>query len=188
MSTATVFVDDAVQGHLPMIGVTDGAPAEGLHRIHLTIGGPSGWLWLLIFLGPVGWIALVALAAFGSGRRFTVRLPYTHAALRHEQTQLRAAVVAGLVLAASVITWIVAMAGPSPRSNVRETLVLLLGVTAIVALIATLTFAARYSMARPGIDLDASGRWVTLSGVHPAFASACADANAAPRAAAPTRT
>ena len=24
-----------------------------------------------------------------------------------------------------------------------------------------------------GIDLDASGRWVTLSGVHPAFAAAC---------------
>jgi hypothetical protein len=187
MSTVTVFVDDAVQGHLPMIGVTDGAPAEGLHRIDLTIGSPSGWLWLLIFLGPIGWIVLLALAAFGSGRRFTVRLPSTRAALRHQQMQLRAAVAAGLVLAASVIAWIVAMAGPSPRSNVRETLVVLLGATAVAALIATLVFAVRYSWARPGIDLDASGRWVTLSGVHPAFASACADA-ARRNAPAPTRT
>ena len=44
MSTVTVFVDDAVQGHLPMVGATDGEPADGLHRIHLTIGGASGWL------------------------------------------------------------------------------------------------------------------------------------------------
>src|SRR5689334_4055712 len=114
MSTATVFVDDAVQGHLPMVGVTDGAPAEGLHRIHLTVGGPSGWLWLLLFLGPIGWIVLVALLAFGSGRRFTVRLPYTYAALARERARLNAAVAAGAVLVTSVILWVAAMAGPTP--------------------------------------------------------------------------
>ena len=173
MSTVTVFVDDAVQGHLPMVGATDGAPAEGLHRIHLTVGGPSLLLLLLIFVGPIGWIMLIALSASRSGRAFTVRLPYTHAALRRERTTYRAAVVAGAVFLGSATAWVFAMTGPSPRSNVRETMILLLGAGAIAALVATVALGARYSLARPGIELDASGRWVTLRGVHPAFAAAC---------------
>ena len=73
MSTVTVFVDDAVQGRLPMVGATDGAPAEGLHRIHTSIGGSSGWLWLLVFFGPIGWILLIALSLGGSPRLMGVR-------------------------------------------------------------------------------------------------------------------
>lgn len=189
MGTVTVFVDDAVEGRLPMVGATDGAPAEGLHRIHLTVGGSSPWLWLLIFLGPIGWIVLIAVSAASSGRRFMVRLPYTYAALRREQAKFRAAVVAGVVLLGSATAWIFAMAGPSPRSNVRETLVLLLGAVAVSAAIATVALGVRSSIARPGVDLDASGRWVTLSGVHPAFVAACEEAaRRRTPAPAPTRT
>ena len=47
------------------------------------------------------------------------------------------------------------------------------------AAVVTVVSAIRYSLARPAIELDASGRWVTLRGVHPAFAEACAAA--APR-------
>jgi hypothetical protein len=187
MSTVTVFVDDAVQGHLPMIGVTDGAPAEGLHRIHLTIGGSSGWLWLLIFLGPIGWILLIALSALSSGRRFMVRLPYTYAAITRERARLMAALAAGGVLVASLIMWAVAMTGPTPRSNVRETLVLLCVGVAIAAAVTTLVLGVRCSLARPRIELDASGRWVTLSRVDPAFAAACEDAGRR-TVPAPTRT
>ena len=154
-------------------------PADGLHRIHVTVGGSSPWLLLLIFLGPVGWIVLIALSAFGSGRRFTVRLPYTHAALRREQLRFRAAVLAGAVALGSAIAWVVAVTGPSPRSNVRETLVLLFGAVAVVAVIATGVAAVRSSLARPGIELDASGRWVTFRHVDPAFAAACEDATRA---------
>src|SRR6478672_11652199 len=176
MSAVTVFVDDAVLGHLPMVGVTDGAPADGLHRIHQSIGGSSGWVFLLLFLGPIGWIALVLALAFGgSARQLVVRLPSTRAALDAEQRRFRAAVVAGLVMVAATIGWFVAFLGPTPRSNVRETLMLLSGAVAIGAVVATVVLAIRYSVARPGIELDASGRWVTLRNVHTAFVAACAE-------------
>ena len=174
MSTVTVFVDDAVQGHLPMVGVTDGAPAEGLHRIHQSIGGSSGWAFLLVFLGPIGWIVLVALLAFGGrARDLAVRLPYTHGALRRERDRFRAAVVAGVVMVAASGAWLVAVIGPQPRSNVRETLMVLFGVVALGAVVTTAGLGVRYTTSRPGIELDASGRWVTLRRVHAAFADAC---------------
>jgi hypothetical protein len=156
------------------VGATDGEPADGLHRIHLTIGGASPWLWLLVFLGPLGWILLVAFSLASSGRRFMVRLPYTHEALRRERARFRAAVLAGVVLVGSGVACVVALSGPTPRSNVRETILLLFAATAIAAALATVALGIRYSLGRPGIDLDASGRWVTLRGVHPAFADACA--------------
>src|SRR3954447_23837759 len=146
MSAVTVFVDDAVQGRLPMVGVTDGAPADGLHRIHQSIGGSSGWVFLLVFLGPIGWIALVLLLAFGgSARQLVVRLPYTRAALDAERRRFRAAVVAGAVMVASTVGWFAAVLGPTPRSNVRETLLLLCGAVAIGALVTTAVFAIRYT-------------------------------------------
>ena len=176
MSTVTVFVDDAVQGHLPMVGATDGAPAEGLHRIHTSIGGSSGWLWLLVFFGPIGWILLIALSLGGSGRDLMVRLPYTHDALRRERSMFRDAVVAGAVMVGAAVAAFVAYLGPTPRSNVRETLMLLCAAIAVAAAIATAALGFRSTTHRPGIELDASGRWVTLRGVHPAFADACSAA------------
>jgi hypothetical protein len=174
MSTVTVFVDDAVQGRLPMVSVTDGAPADGLSRIHQSIGGSSGWAWLLIFFGPIGWIVLLAVLAFGgSARDLVVRLPYTRHELQRERARCRAAVVSGLVMVGSAVAWFVAVTGPTPRSNVRETLMLLFGAGAIVAAVATAVLGYRCSALRPMIELDASGRWVTLRRVHPAFADAC---------------
>jgi hypothetical protein len=176
MSAVTVFVDDAVQGHLPMVGVTDGAPADGMHRIHQSIGGTSGWAFLLLFLGPIGWIALVLVLVFGgSARQLVVRLPYTRDGLDAERRRFRVAVVAGLVMVASMVGWFATFVGPTPRSNVRETLMLLCGAVAIGAVVTTVVLAIRYSLARPGIELDASGRWVTLRHVSPAFVAACAE-------------
>lgn len=183
MSAATVFVDDAVQGHLPLTCVRTGQPAEGLHRIHKAIGGASGWLWLLIFLGPFGWFFLIAALVFsGSSRQLLVRLPYSHDALNRERREFRSAVVAGVVMAASGVAMVVALMGPSPRSQVRETIIYLLITATVCAAIATFTLAIRYSVHRPGIELDASGRWVTLHGVHRNFADAVAVRTAAARA------
>jgi hypothetical protein len=75
---------------------------DALHRIHKSIGGSSGWLWLLIFLGPFGWIFLIAALAFsGSSRQLLVRLPYSYEALNRERSEFRAAFGAGFVMGAS---------------------------------------------------------------------------------------
>ncbi len=179
MASTTVFVDDAVQGHLPMTCVRTGAPADGLHRIVTVIGGNSGWLWLLIFLGPFGWLFLVALLVVsGRSRELLVRLPYSNAALEQERKEFRAAVVAGFVMVASVVGMIVALLGHQPRSQTAETVVYLLISLSAIAALATFVLAARYSTHRPGIVLDASGRWVNLNGVHTNFARAVADRSA----------
>lgn len=183
MSAVTVFVDDAVQGHLPMTCVRTGQPAEGLHRIHKAIGGASGWLWLLIFLGPFGWFFLIAALVFsGSARQLLVRLPYSHDALNRERREFRSAIGAGMLMVASCVAMVISLLGPSPRSHVRETIIYLLITTTVGAAIATFALALRYSSRHPGIELDASGRWVTLHGVHRNFADAVAVRTAAARA------
>ncbi len=179
MTTATVFVDDAVQGHLPMVCVRTGDPADGLHRMLTVIGGSSGWLWLLIFLGPFGWIFLIAALAFrGRSRELLVRLPYSNAALDQERREFRAAVVSGLVMVASVAAMVIALLGPQPRSQSAQTVVYLLISTSVLAALTTFVLASRYTTHRPGIVLDASGRWVNLNGVHANFARAVADRSA----------
>ena len=179
MGTTTVFVDDAVQGHLPYICVKSGDSADGLHRLHKAIGGSSGWAWLLIFLGPVGWLVLLSVLIFGgSSRDLLVRLPYSRAALYRERSEFRAATVAGFAMVASSVAMVVALAGPTPRSQVRETVIYLLLTATVCAAIATCALGLRYSLHRPGIELDASGRWVMLRGVHANFARAVADSPA----------
>lgn len=172
MAGTSVFVDDAVQGHLPMICARTGAPADGLHRIHRTFGGGSPWAFLLIFFGPIGWLVLlVALALASRGRDLVVRLPYSFAALETERRQFRAAVVAGIVLVAAGALATIGLLDGS-RGRTGETLYLFAGLVAAVAAVVTAVLAVRYTSARPGIDLDASGRWVTLRRVHPGFAAA----------------
>lgn len=176
MATTTVFVDDAVQGHLPMVCVRTGEPADGLHRVHQTIGGGSAWAFLLVFLGPVGWLLLLASVAFGGrSRQLLVRLPYSHDGLDQEQREFRAAVFSGLAMVVSAIAMVVALAGPTPRSQVRETVMYLLVGATVCAAAATLALGIRYSLHRPGIELDASGRWVTLRAVDPGFVRAVGD-------------
>ena len=176
MATTTVFVDDVVQGRLPMVCVRTGEPADGLHRIHQTIDGGSPWAFLLIFLGPLGWMFLIVSMVFnGRSRQLLVRLPYSHHGLAREQSEFRAAVVSGAAMVASAIAMVIALTGPTPRSQVRETVVFLLVGATLLAAVSTIALGIRYSLHRPGIELDASGRWVTLRGIHPNFARAIGD-------------
>lgn len=171
MAQVTVFVDDAVLGRLPMVCVRTGEPADGLHRVHRGIGGLSGWAFLLIFLGPVGWIVLVALSVSSRSRDLLVRLPYTQSALDAERRAFQAAMVAfaTAVLAGMGTAW---LGASRAESQVRSVLFVALAVVAVIAVAATLAVAIGYTAGRPAIELDASGRWVTLYRVHPAFADA----------------
>ncbi len=161
MSKVTVFVDDAVQGHLPYVCAKTGAPADGLERVDRSMGG--SWLWiLLIFFGPIGWIVLIALSVIGN-KTLTVRIPMSFAAINHERTLRRVRMVAALGTIAGIVGAIAVHQQPG-----RGGFVLM----AAAAFAVTIVFHVRVQFALIDIDLDASGRWVTLRGVHPNFVEA----------------
>ena len=161
MSRVTVFVDDVVQGHLPYVCAKTGAPADGLERIEKSIGGSGFWI-LLIFLGPIGWIALFALSLINT-RTLTVRIPMSGAAINYERMLRRVRMVAALATIAAVAGAIVVKVQPGRGGFV---------VLAAMACALTVAFHVRVQFALVDIDLDASGRWVTLRGVHANFVQA----------------
>ncbi len=163
MARVEVFVDDAVRGRLPRVCAKTGVPSDGQLRIEQTTGG-LGFAWLLIFLGPVGWIVLLFCAWSGSSSGvLTVRLPYSDAAVDHEwrlrRIRFRAAGLAllgfgfGLALHNEPATAVLAAAAAG---------------LVLVSLLAHL----RLLTVRVGVNLDASHRWVTLTHVHPDFVRA----------------
>ena len=172
MIDVMVMVDDAVQGDLPMVCARTGGPADGLRRIHQPISDRSGWTWLLIFLGPIGWIAFLAVSFATRSRDLLVRLPYSQDALNAERGQYRAAVIAGAATVVAGVGALVSLAPGTARSNVRETIGGLFLAMMAAAFIAAVAFAVRYKARRPRIELDASGRWVTLRNVAPGFSDA----------------
>ncbi len=61
MASVTVFVDDAVRGRFPPVCAYTGAETRRLARVDARVGGPSGWVWLLLLGGPPGWALLVLI-------------------------------------------------------------------------------------------------------------------------------
>jgi hypothetical protein len=170
VSSVTAFVDDVVQGHLPYVCAKTGAPADGIERIEKQIGSswPAG---ILIFFGPVGWIVLIALSSMS--KTLTVRIPMSFAAINHERVLRRVRMIAAFATLAAVI------GGAMVHQHLlRPTLFVVSG----VAFAITVVFHFRIQFALVDVDLDASGRWVTLRGVHRNFADAVAVRTAAARA------
>jgi len=76
MAAVSVFVDEAVRGRLPMVCAKTGEPTETVIRMSRPIGsGVAGMAWLLVFLGPPGWVALFLVMILGPGaEHLTVRI------------------------------------------------------------------------------------------------------------------
>jgi hypothetical protein len=170
MATVEVFVDDAVRGRLPRVCAKTGLPSDGKLRIEQATGG-LGLAWLLIFLGPVGWIVLLVCSWSGSSSGvLTVRLPYSDAAVDHEwrlrRIRFRAAALGllGFGLALAMHT--------EPSTAV-------VAVVAAGATLVSLLAHLRLLTVRVGAHLDASQRWVTLTHVHPDFVRAVERSEAA---------
>ena len=164
MDNVTVFVDDPVLGRLPSVCVRHGDPTIE------AVGAPSfGTLWLLILLGPVGWIAAFILSTTTSarGERLTVRLPLCEDAFRRNRIAPR------LRSFASVATIVLAIATFAMAVNASSFLWIfateLLGVATVLA--AAEWHHERQVCREPsvGVSIDVSRRWVTLKGVHPKF-------------------
>ena len=162
MTSVSVFVDDAVCGRLPGTCAKTGAAADGMVRIEQVRGG-IGPGWLLVFLGPVGWIVLVVLAATSRPELLTVRVPMSAAAAAREPHLRRQRLVAA-VACLGLVFGAVLQLDPVPVAAWH--------VAAAVAAVVAIAFHATSVWTRVGVDLDASRRWVTLSRVHPAFAAA----------------
>lgn len=161
MASVEVFVDDAVRGDLPYLCAKTGRPADGVQRMSVPVR-TLGAAWLLVFVGPIGWIVLAVLATRG-GDRLTVRLPWSHAAADAERSAARIRTMSLLVAAAALI----ADVGLGPD--------VVLGVVFLLAIAAAAAWHLAVQFRRIGIDLDASGRWVILRGVAPEFADAVED-------------
>jgi hypothetical protein len=173
VATSTVFIDDAVQGRLPPICAKSGEPTARHLTITQDMTGSLGALWLAVLFGPLGWLVLVVVAASRQRRNLTVRLPYSPHIIGRYASGVRQmfwciAVVVALVVGALVAPAVIPIF-PASRSVIVAAVVALFGVI-VVAI-----FRWRAQRLLVKLSLDASGRWVTLREVHPAFAHACAE-------------
>jgi len=164
MAAVSVFVDDAVRGQLPPICVKTGERTDLIIRVQQPVGGGlNGAAWLLVFLGPPGWVALFVVMLLSSGREhLTVRIPQTGAAYSRERA------LEGFRLAAFG-AGVVALLCGAVLPGMFPVLWLLTGAASLIAA-AALHLRIQGQAVR--ISLDGSRRWVTFSGVHPDFVQA----------------
>jgi hypothetical protein len=170
MADSTIWIDDVVTGRLPAVCVKSGRPADTWVRDEAEVSGPSLWMLLLVFLGPIGWIALVVMLVAGVGRqRITVELPFARDALdtlKAARTHRRRA---GFGVAVVGLVGVLSPLGGMSFGGI--TLIEALVATAILAVVALAISHVRLSSLEVGVSLDASGRWVTLKGVSDEFAA-----------------
>ena len=171
MAQVKVFVDDAVLGRLPQVCAKDGTATDAQLRVvhHVRQGQPSSLVWLLVFAGPLGWIALAFLLPGGTDERLTVEVPWSDASYDRltEARRQRNRSAALCLFGATAVFLVIWSRGIGPGD-------LLLFVVVVAGAIAAQVAAdRRFSRFSIGVDLDASRRWVTLRRVHPDFAAAC---------------
>ena len=170
MAVVSVFVDDAILGQLPPVCVKTGAPADLVVASNRPVGGLGGAWWLLLLLGPAGFLALLVIAVVGQ-ETLTVRVPYSQAAWdddRRARTRSKAVIAMGLgALVLAVV--------------VRDLFPLMWVLVGVALLIAGVTMWIVATSREIGISLDGSRRWVTFSGAHPDFVRAVHDREPAAR-------
>jgi len=175
MAQVTVFIDDVVLGRLPSLCVKEGIPTEDRLTVRdATSGSGLGFAWLLVFLGPPGWVGLFIMTAI-SRNGVTGRLPFCEFAYRRLVILQRMQTV---WMAAFGVLALVAVAGLVVHRATYTAASIALGAAAVASAVKAIIETRRLRRAEVHLALDASGRWVTLSGVHPDFAAAVAEAAA----------
>jgi hypothetical protein len=172
VANVTVFVDDAVLGHLPPVCVIEGVPTDDALTYTQQVGNRSGLgvAWLLVLAGPIGWLGLIVIAAFRqSGETLTVTVPFSEAAylkrVQAERARLRAVLVTTAVLIAAIVSL-------AQRTTDYRLLALVLAVIGCATLSTAIVEARKVHRATVRLQLDASRRWLTLDGVHQSFVNA----------------
>jgi hypothetical protein len=167
-----VFVDDAMLGRFPSICVIDGVPTVDRLAVTRPVGGDTGLgiAWVLLLLGPLGWIGLLIFAAVGRGReQLTIEVPFSEDAYRRMQSARRWRNVAVVVLCVTVVAALVSNARGGFDGKV---LAAALAVVAVTLLVEAVVNTVRYRRTTVTFELDGSRRWLHLYGVHPWFVDA----------------
>jgi hypothetical protein len=174
MAQVAVFVDDAVRGTLPDVCARDGVPTTDRLTSSTAIGDGArlGVAWLLLFAGPIGWIALLFLSSSRNGGAEILRvdLPLSRAAWEREEAAGRRRSLALLVAAGGGA---LGFYGAMSQLSI-DTVLIVVGIAIVVGgMLAWLRADSDRRLESVGVELDASRRWVTLSNVHPTFVAAC---------------
>ena len=164
MAAVSVFVDDAIRGDLPLVCAKTGEPADLVIRMRQPVGGGIPfWAWFLLFLGPLGILALVLAAILAPGAEYlTVRIPETEASFQRERQVERWRLVA---LGAGVVFPFLGILGVGMFPLVW----LAFGLACFLAAGALTVALWRQSI---GVSIDVTRRWVTFTNVHPNFVEA----------------
>jgi hypothetical protein len=166
----TVFIDDAVLGDFPPLCVKEGVPTDD----RLTLSEPANrlgplWLVILVLVGPIGWLCLALLGWRGGHIR--AKLPFCEFAYRRLKVAQR---MQTIWVTFAVILFLLALTASVVHTRASIAAAVALGLGALAATVKALieTRCLRYLVVR--LELDGSRRWVTITGVHPAFAAAVA--------------
>jgi hypothetical protein len=172
VANVTVFVDDAVCGTLPPICVKEGVPTDDRLTMRSEVGGGTrlGIAWLLVLAGPLGWLALVVIALMRRPSDWlTVRLPLREEAYQRYRLARRMMTLWFIVAFTAAVVVPVFLRMHHFDSTLAAITFGLFACAALVAGIWEWRIAWKASVK---VELDASRRWVTLSGVHPSFVEA----------------
>jgi hypothetical protein len=172
MAEVTVFVDDVVLGRLPPLCIKEGVPTADHLTVRDASGGPGfGAAWLLVLLGPPGWLILLYLSLAGGGG-VTGRLPFSEFAYRRLVVAQRMQTV---WIVAAIVVGLLALLALAIHSSASSAAAIALGAATVGAVVEVALQTKQVRRAEVHLVLDASHRWVTIHGVHPYFAAAVAD-------------
>jgi hypothetical protein len=164
VAEVTVFIDDAVLGKFPPLCIKEGIPTNDRLRWREPVS-PLGTAWWPMLLGPVAW--LIA----GRSGHITARLPFCEFAYRRLQVAQR---MLTIWITFAVTAYLLSLAALAIRSRASIAAAAALGLGALAATVKAVIEKRRLRYLTVRLELDGSRRWVTISGVHPAFAQAVA--------------
>ncbi len=173
-STAVrVHVDDLAVGHLPPLCAITGRPSTDLVHFEEQAREFRAWWLLLLLFGPFGIAAIVLLYLFARpGRGAGGLIPLHDSAIDAYNDLLRAgrrwALTFGIGFVAALGLTIIGGNTDQPSLTAAfGTLAAIAAVAAISSLFIAEAIAQRRWLS---LELDGSGRWVLVRGVHPDFA------------------
>jgi len=173
VATARVKVDDLAVGNLPRICAKTGASADGFIDYESGHGGFQPWWLLLLLLGPVGLVVVAVFLVFGRRvNRVGGSVPLSSMALHRYNTAVRVSHWSFLASFAVLVAGIAASVGFRDTWTWAPDLGLVGLVAFGVGLVVTITAGVITGRLWIDAELDGSGRWVALTGVHGVFADA----------------